>query len=168
MANHRDTRAALLAAAAGEFAERGYHGAGVDRIAASAEVNKRMIYHHFADKAGLMRAVMMERLGNWSGEPLEPQDAQLLLAEAEYLRDGGELVDADGRNARLAAAFGDVHDGVKLARLGVQLLPGLLPQLMQLLDVRDVPPDLADQVERALRRASEKRKVTLRAATRED
>ena len=168
MPTRRDTRTALLAAAAGEFAERGYHGAGVDRIAASADVNKRMIYHHFGDKAGLMRAVVVERLGHWSGEPLDRQQVLLLLAEAEYLRDGGSLERAERRGAQLSTALGDVHDGVKLARLGVQLLPVLLPQLGELLDLGDVPPDLADQVEKALRRASEKRKVTLRAATRED
>ena len=38
---------AILAAAALEFAERGFAGARVDRIARRARVNKAMLYYHF-------------------------------------------------------------------------------------------------------------------------
>jgi TetR/AcrR family transcriptional regulator len=54
------TREAILDAARREFAVRGYTGAGVDRIAAAARVNKAMIYYHFASKAGLYRALLRE------------------------------------------------------------------------------------------------------------
>ncbi len=47
------TRAAILAAAVAEFAERGFSGARVDRIAEAAAANKRMIYVYFGDKDGL-------------------------------------------------------------------------------------------------------------------
>jgi len=52
------TRDTILAAATREFAARGYAGAGVDRIAKRAGVNKAMIYYHFASKAGLYTAIL--------------------------------------------------------------------------------------------------------------
>src|SRR5688572_7289064 len=48
----------ILAAAALEFAERGYAGARVDRIARRARVNKAMLYYHFRSKQGLYRALL--------------------------------------------------------------------------------------------------------------
>jgi AcrR family transcriptional regulator len=47
----------ILAAAAAEFAERGFAGARVDRIARRARVNKAMIYYHFASKQRLYRVL---------------------------------------------------------------------------------------------------------------
>ena len=44
------TRARILAAATREFARHGLGGARVDRIAASADANKRMLYYYFGDK----------------------------------------------------------------------------------------------------------------------
>ena len=55
-------RRRILDAAAAAFAEVGFAGARVDQIAATASLNKRMIYHYFGDKAGLYRAVMADRL----------------------------------------------------------------------------------------------------------
>lgn len=52
-AGRPDTRTRLLAAAAVEFAARGFDGANVDRIARAARVNKAMIYYHFRNKAAL-------------------------------------------------------------------------------------------------------------------
>lgn len=52
------SRAKVWAAAADEFAARGFDGAKVDRIAATARVNKAMIYYHFASKAGLYNAIL--------------------------------------------------------------------------------------------------------------
>lgn len=70
-------------AAAVEFAGRGYAGARVDRLAATARVNKRMLYHYFGDKQGLYRAVLDECLpapaDAAAGARLEPLAARLLL-----------------------------------------------------------------------------------------
>ncbi len=52
------TSASILAAAVKEFTEKGYAGARIDSIAASAGANKRMIYHYFGDKDGLYLAVL--------------------------------------------------------------------------------------------------------------
>jgi TetR/AcrR family transcriptional regulator len=50
----------ILAAAALEFAERGFAGARVDRIARRAKVNKAMLYYHFKSKQGLYRALLRQ------------------------------------------------------------------------------------------------------------
>jgi TetR/AcrR family transcriptional regulator len=52
------SRERLLAAAAREFAARGYDGTRVDRIAHAARLNKAMIYYHFKSKAGLYRTLV--------------------------------------------------------------------------------------------------------------
>lgn len=48
----------ILAAAALEFAERGFAGARVDRIARRARVNKAMLYYHFTSKQMLYRTLL--------------------------------------------------------------------------------------------------------------
>src|SRR6185503_6050688 len=50
----------ILAAAALEFAARGFAGARVDRIARRARVNKAMIYYHFKSKRALYCALLRE------------------------------------------------------------------------------------------------------------
>src|SRR5687767_1364456 len=50
----------ILAAAALEFAERGFAGARVDRIARRAKVNKAMLYYHFKSKQGLYRTLLRQ------------------------------------------------------------------------------------------------------------
>jgi AcrR family transcriptional regulator len=52
------TKALLLRAAIGEFAEYGLAGARIDRIADKAGANKRLIYVYFGDKDRLFDAVI--------------------------------------------------------------------------------------------------------------
>jgi len=54
------SRERLLAAAAVEFAARGFDGAKVDRIAVKARLNKAMLYYHFKSKAGLYRQILRD------------------------------------------------------------------------------------------------------------
>jgi AcrR family transcriptional regulator len=54
------SRQRLFAAAAVEFAARGFAGASVDRIAAAARLNKAMIYYHFKSKADLYREILRD------------------------------------------------------------------------------------------------------------
>jgi TetR/AcrR family transcriptional regulator len=55
-----DTRGAILAAAATEFAAHGFAGASVDGIAAGAGFNKAMIYYHFENKKGLYLEILRD------------------------------------------------------------------------------------------------------------
>ena len=56
------TAAAIFQSAAAAFSAKGFDGIGVDEIAASARVNKAMIYYHFADKLELYREVFRDML----------------------------------------------------------------------------------------------------------
>lgn len=72
MSRSRDSSALILGAACAEFAEHGYAGARVARIAARANVNKQLIFYYFGSKAGLYAAATS------SGQPtdsLAPSDA---------------------------------------------------------------------------------------------
>ena len=54
----RQTREAIVFAARAAFAEAGYHGARLDRIARAAGFSKGAVYSNFAGKAELFLAVL--------------------------------------------------------------------------------------------------------------
>jgi TetR/AcrR family transcriptional regulator len=54
----QESRAAILRAAAQEFAEHGIAGARTDAIARAARVNKALLYYYFKDKETLYGAVL--------------------------------------------------------------------------------------------------------------
>ena len=57
------SRERVFAAAAAEFAARGYAGANVERIARAARLNKAMIYYHFKSKDALYREILRDMFG---------------------------------------------------------------------------------------------------------
>jgi TetR/AcrR family transcriptional regulator len=69
-----DSRERLLAAAAEEFAARGFDGAKVDRIATAARLNKAMLYYHFHNKAALYRAILNDLFGAVSAAVVAVRD----------------------------------------------------------------------------------------------
>src|SRR5919109_287323 len=89
--NGRDperTRQSILASATAEFARYGLGGARVDRIAARARANKRMLYYYFGDKDGLFLAALEERYAHIRNaerslelEHLDPRRAVRRLVE---------------------------------------------------------------------------------------
>lgn len=56
------TRERILAAATDEFAAHGFSGGRVERIAAGAQSNVRMIYAYYGGKSGLFDATVAEAL----------------------------------------------------------------------------------------------------------
>jgi AcrR family transcriptional regulator len=84
------TRAALLAAARQLFAERGFAATGRDDIAEAAGVTRGALYHHFANKEDVLRAVvidmehdLIERIG--AATPSTPGLEQLRTGALAYL-----------------------------------------------------------------------------------
>jgi AcrR family transcriptional regulator len=85
------TRLRILAAAAAEFAHKGFAGARVDTIASASAANKRMIYYYFTSKEGLYTAVlerayadMRESEKALALDHLEPLRALRRLAEFKF------------------------------------------------------------------------------------
>src|SRR5829696_9356878 len=83
------SRDKVFAAAAAEFAARGYAGASVDRIARAAHLNKAMIYYHFKNKAALYREILRDMFGAVRSEvaqvaasTLSPEDKIRRFVEA--------------------------------------------------------------------------------------
>src|SRR6187401_532630 len=60
MSSGAPTRAELMRVARALFAQRGYAGVGTEEIVARANVTRGALYHHFADKRALFRAVHEE------------------------------------------------------------------------------------------------------------
>jgi AcrR family transcriptional regulator len=82
----RATRRALLGAARGLFAERGYHGVAAEEIVRRAGVTRGAMYHHFEDKRGLFRAVV---------EEIEAEIDELVLEAArEAFRESEDALEA--------------------------------------------------------------------------
>lgn len=59
------TQKRILQAAKHEFARYGLGGARVDRIAARAKSNKRMLYHYFGNKDALFRRILEDAYGDF-------------------------------------------------------------------------------------------------------
>jgi AcrR family transcriptional regulator len=89
------TRSEILEVATKEFADRGYSGARVDRIAAQTHTTKRMIYYYFGGKEQLWVAV------------LEQAYTAIRLAEQQI---DVEHLDAVSAIRRLAEVTFDHHE----------------------------------------------------------
>ncbi len=72
-----ESRAAILAAAAREFAELGIAGARTDAIAREARVNKALLYYYFKDKETLYGAVLDEAFSGLRTTVFEVLDSEL-------------------------------------------------------------------------------------------
>ena len=96
-AGGQDTRAVLLDAARAEFAERGYDGATVRRIAERAGVDAAMVNHWFGGKEALFTATL--------DIPLDPVmiHERIVPGDAEHL------------GSRIVRGFLQVWDGTGVA-----------------------------------------------------
>src|SRR5580700_1162526 len=86
-----ESRAAILLAAAQEFADHGIAGARTDAIAREAQVNKALLYYYFEDKETLYGAVLDEAFAGLKSTvfevldgPLPPREKILAYAGAYF------------------------------------------------------------------------------------
>jgi AcrR family transcriptional regulator len=86
-----ESRAAILQAAAHEFAEHGIAGARTDAIAREARVNKALLYYYFKDKETLYGAVLDDAFSGMKNKiflaldsPLPPREKILAYVGAYF------------------------------------------------------------------------------------
>ncbi len=93
-------RRKILESALRQFAERGFAGASVQKIADDAQVTKPVLYYHFGNKAGLYHALIdwahEERLrltqsAAERGQDLPAKLVEILAATFEFVRRNREL-----------------------------------------------------------------------------
>ena len=72
-----ESRAAILHAAAQEFAAHGIAGARTDAIARQARVNKALLYYYFKDKETLYGAVLDDAFSGMKSKVFQVLDSEL-------------------------------------------------------------------------------------------
>jgi AcrR family transcriptional regulator len=101
-ATRRETRRRLLAAAAAEFAERGYAAATVTRIASRAGVSVQSLYNDWGNKRNLLQAVMETEV---TGDPDTPMTAGRPPAVITAALSPGDAADPRRLLAHLARQY---------------------------------------------------------------
>lgn len=128
-ANGPGTRDRLFAAAATEFAARGFAGANVDRIALAARVNKAMLYYHFKSKAGIYQEILRDM---FSAVAARASEAQSCPDPAVRLK---ALVEAIGREAEARPHFPAIwlreiaDGGSRVDKATMAVMAGILGQV---------------------------------------
>jgi AcrR family transcriptional regulator len=100
------TRRSILAAAGAEICAHGPAGARIDAIAEAAGINKRMLYHYFGNKDGLLAAVFADRLGTPS------EDARTSLSAALIAQQWRSAEQSDEIRLLMWEALADTGDDV--------------------------------------------------------
>jgi AcrR family transcriptional regulator len=131
----RPRRDRILSAAEAEFATHGFAGARVERIAAAAGVNKQLLFHYFASKAGLHKAVAeaarsrldLESTGRGTpGERLRDLVLRLTAATPEL----GALLGDDTRARAKRAAVRILEDGQRSGHFRDDISPGPVAEVV--------------------------------------
>jgi AcrR family transcriptional regulator len=107
------TRARLVAAARELFAERPYADVGTEEIVRRARVTRGALYHHFADKRDLFRAVH------------EQLEAELVDAIAKQLAQGGSADPVEGLRTGVRSYL-DACEDPSFARITLIDAPAVL------------------------------------------
>lgn len=97
-ARAEEIRSAILAAALAEFAERGFHGGNIVRIAERANVTRATVYNHFSSKEAIM-----EKIWEFSAHRLRSAIAEVTDMRRpvwEVLQDVGRCFYRDGLSAQ--------------------------------------------------------------------
>jgi AcrR family transcriptional regulator len=131
------TRDKIVAAALQEFAEHGQEGARVDRIAASAGVNKAMIYYHFHSKDNLYIEVVTSFFQNMvrqvRGAVLETTDLREAL-QIMARRHVEAFLEAGPIRPIILRELADPHPEVLAAIAEVFTSTGLPQKVMTLME----------------------------------
>ncbi len=125
----------ILDAAVAEFQELGFSGASMDRIAARAQVSKRTVYNHFANKEALFRAIL-DLMAGQAGpaldityDPARPIEGQLrdlgwgegqLMTSPVFMRLARMVVGEIIRDPVLAAEMNARMDAMDIFRRFMQ------------------------------------------------
>jgi AcrR family transcriptional regulator len=133
------TKAAVLEAARGEFAERGYADAKVDQIAERAELTRGAVYSNFPSKRALYLAVLVDSLEQ--APPASAPPANLPEALGTFARVWLERLPLTGHSPAqgnlhlrsLAGVFDDERGRVALAQIA-RLEALLLGRALESLD----------------------------------
>jgi AcrR family transcriptional regulator len=139
----QDTRGGIVAAAREVFAERGYDGASIRQIAASAGVDPALVHHYFGTKEQLFLAVVQP--------PVNPADLVPRIVAGDPAKLGERLVTtfismfespvtAPAFEALLRGAFANRLSG-KLIRefFAVQILRRVVRELDAVVDAAELP-----------------------------
>jgi AcrR family transcriptional regulator len=147
------TRRAVLGAARSLFGAGGYAQTSVDEIAAAARVTKGAVYHHFASKEALFRAVHAEveteaQLRAVQGrDPVQPPIDQIVGMVNGYL---DAALDPEIRRITLIdgpALLGfepDIPDGAQAAQ--IEAVRAFVAGAIERGELVDVDPDLLTQL----------------------
>src|SRR5271166_3268800 len=113
-----ESRAAILKAAVGEFAEHGIAGARTDAIARAAHVNKALLYYYFKDKDALYEAVLDHVFGGLQHRVMPVLDSTLPPRQKmlEYLGTYFDYIAANPRFPRVVQGEW-VRSGAGTARM---------------------------------------------------
>lgn len=144
MSRAEATRARILRAATEEFAAHGIAGARVDRIAASAQANKNLIYVYFSNKDALFDTVFTRHVTQgMNAVPFTPDDLpgyagrlfDFFQAHPEVLRlaiwqrlERGDRADLETETA--AAAHRDKLAALSAARYPHDTAPDFSPGIL--------------------------------------
>ncbi len=97
------TKEKILRVAERLFADKGFNGASIDKIAKAAEVNKGLIYYHFKDKKDIVNSIfegIVREIDQFVNLPADREDAetddqmlqQKIRAEIDYSRERKRII----------------------------------------------------------------------------
>lgn len=129
-------RAALLAAAARLFAERGYAGTSIEDLGAQAGVSGPALYKHFAGKQAILAAILLDASSGLYSGGLEVvsrargSDAveSLVAFHVTFALDNADVIRVQDRDLDQLAE-GDLHVVRMLQRRYVELWVDVLAEL---------------------------------------
>ena len=156
------TRRSILDSATVEFCTHGPAGARIDAIATAAGVNKRMLYHYFDSKEGLLAAVLKDRLGGTAGAGSPQSVTEALMVRQRRAAESSdeirllmwEALADDGRDIVARAQHTDAlrldavesvdwlneadRAHLELLLVSIAIFPHAFPQLTRLITGRPV------------------------------